>query len=416
MFDRLFKREIAVARHTAAPMFSERLRYLEHLQGLGAARKTLVKCAQYLLRIGASFRWKFSDSVTRQQIDAAADHWLSRRSLDPRRTDGQATRTALVSTTRNWLRFLERLQPHFVEQPDAPQIEAYARFMREERNLSPVTIRCRCGRAAEFLRLLAAQGSNLGDLDWVNIDQALALKGRRDGLTRASMQTYGYNVRSFLRFLQEDEQCRPGLAEAVQPVRVYKDEALPAGPSWESVCELLDEMQGDGPGVVRDRAIVLLFALYGLRAAEVRRLCLDDLDWDQSLIRVRRSKQNQRVECYPLTDVAADALAKYLHSVRPKTHRREVFLHLRAPYQPVSNSALWQVVSRRLRPMGLGLKHDGPHTLRHACATRLLASGLSMKEIGDFLGHSHPATTAIYAKVDINGLRRVADVDLGRFL
>ncbi len=416
MFDHLFKREVAVARHTAAPMLSERLRYLGHLQGQGAARKTLVKCANYLLSIGAAFRWNLSDPVTFQQIDAAADHWISGRSFDPRRTDGQASRTAFVSTSRNWLRFLGWLHPRFSEQPEAPQIDAYARFMRDERNLSPVTIRCRCGRAREFLRLLAVQGCDLGSLDWINIDQTLATKGQRDGLTRSSMQAYCYHVRSFLRFLQDREQCHPGLAEAIRPARVYKYETLPSGPSWESVRELLEEMQGERPGLVRDRAIVLLFALYGLRAAEVRRLQVDDLDWDRSLIRVRRSKQNRRVESYPLTDVVAEALAKYLHSVRPKTDQREVFLQLRTPYRPVSNSALWQVVSRRLRPMDLGLKHYGPHTLRHACATRLLATGLSMKEIGDFLGHSHPATTAIYAKVDINGLRRVADLDLGRFL
>ena len=117
-----------------------------------------------------------------------------------------------------------------------------------------------------------------------------------------------------------------------------------------------------------------------------------------------------------MTGAAADALAKYLKLVRPKTPLREVFLQLRATYQPVSGSALWQVVSRRLQPMNLAIKHHGPHALRHACATRLLSRGLSMKEIGDFLGNSHPATTALYAKVDIVGLRRVADVDLGRFL
>ncbi|MCO4883460.1 tyrosine-type recombinase/integrase, partial [Paraburkholderia caribensis] len=89
------------------------------------------------------------------------------------------------------------------------------------------------------------------------------------------------------------------------------------------------------------------------------------------------------------------------------------------PYQPLGSSALWQIVNRQLRPMDLAIKHTGPHALRHACATRLLGrglTGLTMKEIGDFLGHRHPATTALYAKVDIGGLRQVADVDLGRFL
>ena len=416
MFDRLFKREAAIARHTTSPLFPERLRYLEHLQGLGAARKTLVKCADYLLYVGASFRWRFPGAVSLKDIDAAADRWMACRSDSRRRTDGQAARTAFVSTARNWLHFLGLLQPYSVQQPGARQLEAYARFMREERNLSPVTIRTRCGRAAEFLRMVAALGRDPSRLDWEAVDQALALKGRRDGLTRSSMQTYAYNLRAFLRFLEEHEQCRPGLAAAIRPGRIYQGETLPASPSWEAVCQLLDGMQDERSGAIRDRAIVLLFAQYGLRAAEVRRLCLDDLDWEQAIIRVHRSKQSPRVECYPLTGAAADALAKYLQLVRPKTPLREVFLQLRAPYQPVSGSALWQVVSRRLRPMNLAIKHHGPHALRHACATRLLSRGLSMKEIGDFLGHSHPATTALYAKVDIVGLRRVADVDLGRFL
>lgn len=150
--------------------------------------------------------------------------------------------------------------------------------------------------------------------------------------------------------------------------------------------------------------------------AEVRRLRIEDLDWQHEVLRVHRSKQSEHVDLYPLTGSVANAIAGYLRWIRPKTDRREVFLQLRAPYQPVSSSALWQVVIRRLRPMNLGIKHNGPHVLRHACAARLLSLGLTMKEIGDYLGHGNPATTALYAKVDLAGLRQVADIDLGRFL
>ena len=71
------------------------------------------------------------------------------------------------------------------------------------------------------------------------------------------------------------------------------------------------------------------------------------------------------------------------------------------------------MVAKRLRPLGLQLRHHGPHTLRHACATRLLAEGLSLKEIGDHLGHRAPKVTAVYAKVDIKSLREVANFTLG---
>ena len=74
------------------------------------------------------------------------------------------------------------------------------------------------------------------------------------------------------------------------------------------------------------------------------------------------------------------------------------------------------MVGKRLRSLHVSLPHYGPHALRHACATRLLAAGLSLKEIGDQLGHMDPDSTRIYAKVDLVGLRQVADFDLGGVL
>ena len=71
------------------------------------------------------------------------------------------------------------------------------------------------------------------------------------------------------------------------------------------------------------------------------------------------------------------------------------------------------MVSQRLHALGLSLPHYGPHILRHACATHLLEQGLSLKEIGDHLGHQNADATRLYAKVDLVGLRQVGDFDLG---
>lgn len=89
---------------------------------------------------------------------------------------------------------------------------------------------------------------------------------------------------------------------------------------------------------------------------------------------------------------------------------------MKAPVQALSGGALHDVVSDRLRAMGVSLPHYGPHSLRHACATRLLAEGLSMKAIGDHLGHRKVDTTRVYAKVDIAALRQVPGFDLGGLL
>jgi integrase len=85
---------------------------------------------------------------------------------------------------------------------------------------------------------------------------------------------------------------------------------------------------------------------------------------------------------------------------------------LMAPYRPSTTLGLDACVVLRIRALGLKLPHYGPHSLRHACATHLLSQGFSLKEIGDHLGHESSQSTRIYAKVDEQGLRQVADVDI----
>jgi site-specific recombinase XerD len=74
---------------------------------------------------------------------------------------------------------------------------------------------------------------------------------------------------------------------------------------------------------------------------------------------------------------------------------------------------VWWVVGPRLRALGVTLRHQGPHALRHACATHLLKQGFTLQQIGEYLGHRDLECTQLYAKVDIDGLRAVADFDLG---
>ncbi len=161
---------------------------------------------------------------------------------------------------------------------------------------------------------------------------------------------------------------------------------------------------------IRARAIFMLLAVYGLRAGEVIRLGLSDFDWEHELLTVTSSK-SRRPRTYLLTRPVGDAVLRYLKEVRPRSPHRQVFLTLRAPIGPLCQG--YDVVATRLRPLNLLIPHHGPHALRHACATHLLSEGLSLKEISDHLGHLDPETTRIYAKVDLAGLRQVADFDMG---
>jgi integrase len=171
--------------------------------------------------------------------------------------------------------------------------------------------------------------------------------------------------------------------------------------------------QGNRPADIRDRAVLMLLAIYGLRTDEVRHLRLDDLDWESETIRVACPK-TKRVRTSPLVRSVGDAILRYLREVRPQSVHRELFLTLLPPIRPLRG--MWDLVGKRLRKLGVKSPHQGPHALRHACATHLLAEGFSLKEIGDHLGHQLPNTTRIYAKVDFPGLRKVADFDLGGVL
>ena len=134
----------------------------------------------------------------------------------------------------------------------------------------------------------------------------------------------------------------------------------------------------------------MLLAVYGLRDGEVRRLQLADFDWQNERLCVTRGK-TRSVQIYPLTRPVGDAVLRSQGRSAASSHR-EVFLTLRAPFRPLGNAAVGCVVARRLHALGISPPHFGS-SLRHACATHLLDEGLSLKEIGDHLGHRDPDTS-----------------------
>lgn len=153
-------------------------------------------------------------------------------------------------------------------------------------------------------------------------------------------------------------------------------------------------------------------AIYGLRRGEIATLRLEQIDWSGQRLHVYRLKR-QQAQAYPLLPSVAEALARYVDTVRPNVPEPEVFIRLQAPHKPISAEGLYNIVHRRLRALDIKAAHFGPHSLRHACATKLLGEGLTLKEIGDHLGHRSTSATSVYAKVDLVALREVGDFDLG---
>jgi integrase/recombinase XerD len=415
VFDQLFERPHALARHRAGPLVEERLRYLVHLSGQGHALATRREAAVFTLIV--TDRLHLADRpgqlVTPAEIRRAAARWGTRASHPPRRNGGRRSRERFLDHATQFLRFLGRLEmPVRGPRPHAHQIDAFADYLIRERGLSPRTRDFYCPVVERFLEDLRGAGHTLKELTATRIDEALVARVARSGYARRTVQSLTTALRAFFFYAHRRGWCRTGLAEAIRAPRVFAQESLPRGPSWEDVRRVLATTEGDDPKAIRDRAVLRLLTVYGFRAGEVTRLRLEDFDWERELLAVTRSK-TQRPQTYPLSRPVGDAVLRYLRQCRPRSSFREIFLTLAAPRRPLTRGALWSIVGRRLRALGASLPHHGPHALRHACATHLLSEGLSLKEIGDHLGHTHPDATRTYAKVDLTGLRQVADFDLG---
>jgi integrase/recombinase XerD len=294
--------------------------------------------------------------------------------------------------------------------PYTHHLQEFLTFLKHERGFADATVVNRERSLKPFLAWLVAQGVQLSSVSAVTITNYFtgAVAGK---WKRTTVSLHVQSLRSFFRYASSRAWCTAGIAESIDAPRLYTHENLPQGPSWEEVKKLLASINGTSPVQIRSRCAILLCAVYGLRVGEVCHLCLDDIDWAEEKISVRRSKQ-RRVQTYPLTTEVGNALLRYLKKVRPRCTQREVLLTLRRPYRPVSVGALSTMTQKLQKRLGMRLKRYGSHVLRHACATHLLAQGLTLKEVGDHLGHVSVAATRIYAKVDLMGLREVAALDV----
>jgi len=413
VLEELFILPRTLDKYQAAPLTEQRLRYLLHLKQAGAKRLTLLKCANDQLSLVHLLDLKEGVKVHVSQIEAAAAIWSQPKGRRWPRPASPKARTRFVSRAVRWLRFLGWLDETLeARHPHGAEVDTYEAWMRGERGLSEATLRDCCMAANQFFNWLAASGTPLNSVKIADIDGAIAAKKARGTWNRRTMHDYAQRLRAFFQFAETRGWCMPGLAAGIMPPRFMPDEAVPKGLKRDVVLRLLASTEGNRPADKRDRAILMLFVAYGLRAGEVGGLQLDDIDWENEILRVRCPKPG-RTHSYPLSRGVGEAILRYIREVRPSGFGRTLFFTLCAPIRRLERRTLGKIVSGRLNRVGITAGKRGTHALRHAAAQHLLDQGMPMKVIGDFLGHRNPSSTAIYAKVDLNALREVGNFDLG---
>jgi site-specific recombinase XerD len=412
MFDELFAIPAFIKKYQTVPLAEPRARYLRHLKELGACRTTLRKRANDQISLVRLLDLQEGDRVSIPRIEAAAAIWSRPQGHRCIRAASPKARERFISCGIQWLRFLGWLdESNDCRHLHHAEIKTFAEWLRAERGLSGETIQSYCVAADRFFFWLAGKDVLLNAVRMTDIDDAIAAEHGRGAWNRRTIHDYAQRLRAFFLFAEVRGWCLPGLAAGIMPPRFMADETVPKGLRREDVLRLLASVQGDRPVDKRDRAILMLFIVYGLRAGEVGGLQLDDLDWENEMLRVRCPKPG-RTHFWPLSQDVGHAILRYILEARPSGFGRSLFFTVHAPIRPLARRTSGKMVSERLAAIGIVSGRRGPHALRHAAAQHLLDQGMSMKVIGDFLGHRDPSSTAIYAKVDLAALREVAALDL----
>lgn len=218
-----------------------------------------------------------------------------------------------------------------------------------------------------------------------------------------TVKSYCSSLRAFFRFLRLRGETELSLEDAVPTVPDWKLSSIPKYLREEQLAAFMSSFR-ETPVGLRDRAMALLMATAGLRAGEVANLKIDDIDWRKSSVRLDKTK-SCRTDYLPLVSTAGKALVAYLQR-RPQSVERHVFVtHLTPVGRPLTSSAVSRAMRRAFMRCYPGEPSRGPHVLRHTLATGMLKKGATFKEIADILRHKNIETSAIYAKVDIQGLK-----------
>jgi integrase/recombinase XerD len=326
-----------------------------------------------------------------------------------------------IQSRQTYARFMLKRFVHFLsergvtrERPalspkEAARLElrgAYEDYLRRQRGLSERTIIDSWRFAEQFLDFCFPddfdEPGKISARDIASFLQARVVqRAPRD-------KTVPSHLRNFFRYLFKAGKTATNLANAVPRVAQRFGTRLPRHLSLEQVDTILEAVRTTQPSGLRNYAMVLLMARLALRPPEVIAMQIDDIDWRSGEILVRG--KGDRHDRLPLLPDVGKALADYVKLERVTTSR-SLFVISRPPHRPFKDAqVLNEILGKAYSKTGLKppAPYVGAQILRHSLATNLVRNGASLEEISDTLRHRSRATTMIYARLDIEGLRSVA--------
>lgn len=288
-----------------------------------------------------------------------------------------------------------------------PLLSSFRTWMLDQRGARPSTV---TAYAPVLTRFLAALGGDPARYDAAQIRAFVLDQVKVYGRLFARRVTTA--LRGFLRHLVAGGFCSPALVGAVPTAVSPRDSLLPRHLPVDAVERMLASCDLTTVRGLRDRAVLLLLSVLGLRGGEVAGLTLAELDWAQATLQV--AGKTRCAAILPLPQPVGDAILAYLR-VRPASEDPHVFLRSDSVVRGFgSSSTVSSIVRSALHRAGVVSLCQGAHPLRHSFAVRLLHEGHSLQTIGAVLRHQSLDTTGHYARVDLISLRTVAQPWPGR--
>lgn len=279
-------------------------------------------------------------------------------------------------------------------------------FIIRHCGLSPVSYYQRRKALSEFLSYLSCRELSLSEVQVKDLDEFI-VSVAGSGRSKSYMNVRTTALRGFLRYLFGEGWLERDLARCVESPRTYRESTVPPHFAWKNLEELLASIRGHGQEALRDRAMLVILCVYGLRSSEVARLSLDDIDWSHKALRVTDRKDGSCL-VLPLLPVVEAVLSQYIRSGRPSdAPYREILI--KNSGRPFRNG--FEITNRlHILVKRAGLQGGrGSHAIRRAVGTRLIEQGLGLQEVALLLGHRDVKSARVYLRLSMEFLRDVVD-------
>ena len=328
------------------------------------------------------------------------------------RRSSRSSRDAARNAIHAWacaLRSLGTIVPTWKEDAQQsvlpPLLNEYYEYRRVHVGVAESTLVRDTDTAQRFLQHLGLRRRTLRNFGLVEMDGFIKKTAAR--VSKSKVADTCSSLRAFLGFLHTTGRLQADLASGVVAPRFRASERPPRTLPWQDVRRILQWIRRSEPPGKRDFAMLLLLATYGLGAAEVLALRLEDLDWQAGILRVCRPKTKVRIEL-PLLPAVAKALTAYLQWERPPARgTARLFLSKRMPYEPITSGAIRHRIRLYASQAGVSAKVIGAHAFRHSHASRQVDAGANLKVVSDILGHRSSSSTSVYVRVALKRLRGV---------